>query len=255
MKKFITLTLIICMIFSTSIAFADTSSSRESFSKDNNAGISYDMDDFAEYMQSNIDKEDTSILVEKYFKNLRIKEDNGNSNNAKLDKSIINKEGTKVLKEVKLDDTQSVTFYSNGTFAIDKLTVGDETIADKASNTFISASTVYSKTGSNTYTLYSQLGVKIVSLSVSSTFWYDGNQVAVVSQPNSTYTLNTTYYDLVFHDTLVIPGLGIWDTYSAETTGRLRASAKSTVYEIIAHCSVFCLKDGTIQKSQGAEEL
>lgn len=254
MKKFLALALIMCMISCTTVAFADVGSNDEDLSKGNKSDIIYDMDDFAEYMQSNIGKEDASILVEEYFKNIRLK-DEGNSNNANVDKSIGIKQGTKALKEVKLDDTQSITFYSNGIFTIDELTVGEETIVDVVPDTFVTTATATTRSGSYTATSYSDAGVKLASVSVSCTFMYDGDQVAVVTEPDSTYSVNTSLYTAGEHGTIVYPELGVFNYPQAYSEGYVEAHYKYGSYGFHLSATLACSHTGLFTKYSDIYDL
>lgn len=149
MKKIISLVLLLCLLLSTTMVYAET--------PNNTKTVNYDVDDFAAYLEKYCDGKNTEALIETYSKN-KIKHIKRtiDLNDSDL-YEILEVGGRKVktakkIKTVIINDYQKIFFYANGYIGVGTMEKGNPTKITSADIT--PQAQTYSDTAQYTYYVY-----------------------------------------------------------------------------------------------------
>jgi hypothetical protein len=191
MKKIISLIMVFCLLLSMNIMFADH--------KDSSSKVKYDIDDFSSYLIKNNDGKNTKDIIEDYFKD-KTNDNNDfaaitNSENFTETTTINGKEvkTSKVIKKVKISDTQDITFYENGYFGI-----GEKIINETEQSTLMGTlGSTYTSWGQYQYDAYNGAGAWMGAALVGQSFIYNYEFVGLNAAPTGNSSYNSTLYSKV----------------------------------------------------------
>lgn len=164
---------------------------RETEGTINNDGVQRDIDDKSDELvellseESYLKTEELESKIVDFLKHNHVEYEeieSLNKESLKKSKSVFSNDEDRITKEVYVDGVE-ICFYDNGTFSVDEGTVEEELKNIRAATK--------TKTASNTKTIYSWVGLKMFSTTVSSKFNYNGKKATYHSGLDAHYKRGT----------------------------------------------------------------